>query len=242
MTILNITEKRINESNLRYVISSLSDFAKSAGCEFDISSLEQRSVLTVKCPEYFQEIIKTETLIKVAEVIVVNYKYNFFNKEVAASGLSKTFREILLVALIAADLDEDKKYCYEKIKDLDELAIDGIYNFRLKPLRKKWREISEYVPSAFFNSELKDFITFLLENRRRPVYVENGSVYDSHYRILKRTELLPDKDFSLLKELILSNCGEIHILGDLPKEEEKLIREYYCDKIVDRIGQFCEKR
>ncbi|MBO5928095.1 MAG: hypothetical protein J6Q32_04505 [Clostridia bacterium] len=239
MTILKISEKEINSSNLEYVVSSLQDFVKGAGCKFNLLANQSRCLLHVDCEEYFKDIIKTEILIKIAEIVAINYKYTFFKKEIIFSGLCEREKEILLVALIAADLEEDKRYVYEKIKGLSEIAIDGVFNFRLRNLKKKWKEVSDYVPSGFFNTELKEFIRFLLENRKKAVYLENNNVYDYHYRKLTRTKLLPNKTLPLLKEIILSNCGEIRLLSDLKGEDEKYIKDYYKDKITFSNGQFC---
>ena len=60
----------------------------------------------------------------------------------------------------------------------------------LKPLKKKWLDITACIPECFLNSQLKEFIYFLLENKKKRVYVDDGLVYDSHYTRLKRSSLL----------------------------------------------------
>ena len=137
----------------------------------------------------------------------------------------------MIASLISADLEEDKRYTFEKLRGVKELAVDGIYNFRLQALRKKWEEIVSYMPKCFVNSQLKDFIGFLLENKRKRVYVENECVFDSHFRRLNRCSLLGGENLVLLREILLSGAGEVEIKGKISELDEKYLKEYYGDKI-----------
>ena len=209
----------------------MSELLTNARCYVEESCLDKRVKIQINCPDYFYDIVKDEVIDKVAEIIVIKYKYEYFKKSIEIGGLSHCDKEILLTSLIAADLDDDKKYAVERIKGQEEISIDGIYNFRLKPLKKKWEEIISYMPPCFMQSQLKDFIKYLLENKRKKVYIESGKVYDSHYRRLKRCSLLCGEELKIIREVLLSNCGEIEITGKIPTEDEKYIREYYGDKI-----------
>ena len=167
-----------------------------------------------------------------AEILAIKYKYEYFKKQVPACGLSAIDREILLTSLIAADLEDDKKYTYERLKNYSEIAIDGVFNFRLKPLKKKWQDVADCIPHLFLNSQLKEFISYLLENKKRLVYIDNGRVYDSHYRRLNRSELLGGESVKIVREVLLSNCGAVNICGQIPKDDEYYLREYYSDKVT----------
>ena len=103
-----------------------------------------------------------------------------------------------MASLIAADLDEDKRYTFEKIKNFEDIAVDGIFNFRLQPLKKKWKEVAECIPTCFLREQLKEFISYLVENKRKRVYVDQGKVYDSHYRRLKRSSLLDGENARII--------------------------------------------
>ncbi len=232
MAQLTVTEKENSKYNLFYIQSVLSELLTNAGCKIDNKQAGSRAVMTVSCPDYYSEIVWAELADKLAEVVVIKYKYDFFNKTVKVCGLNPVEREILLTSLISADLEEDKKYTVERFRGLEETAIDGIFNFRLQPLKRKWEDIVSYMPSCFVNSQLKDFVTYLLENKKNRVYVENGKVFDDHYRRLKRTRLMGGGEkVSILREILLSNCGEIGIYGTLPEEDEFYIKEFYKDKI-----------
>ena len=236
MTSITVTENILNEHNLLYVQTGVGEVFTHADCRVENVAIEGRAVLNVYCPEYYAEIINTEISDKIAEIIAIKYKYEYFKKNVKVGGLSAIEREILLASLIAADLEDDKKYAFDKIKGSENIAIDGIFNFRLKLLKKKWEDVVSYIPACFLNSQLKEFISYLIENKKKRVYVDDGRVYDSHYRRLKRSSLLDGDGVKIVREILLSNCGEVELFGSIPKDDEYYLKEYYSDKIIFSNG------
>lgn len=231
MVQIRITEKDFNQENLLYIQTGIGEFLSNAGCSVYLCSHSGRATLTVNCSECYSEVVRGEIADKAAEIISIKYKYEYFKKQLLIGGLSETEKEILIAGLIAADLEEDKKYSFERLKCFKEIAIDGIFNFRLKPLKRKWQDVVSYIPTCFLNTQLKDFLTYLLENKTRRVYVDNGRVYDSHFRRLKRSNLLDGEEVKILREIILSNCGEVELSGEIPKDDERYLKEYYADKL-----------
>lgn len=232
MTSITVTEKDYNDGNLFYVQSATGELFSQAGCSVKNGTADGRAVLMVKCSEYYYDIIKTEILDKVAEIVAIKYKYEYFKKNVHVGGLSNVEKEILMASLIAADFDDDKKYTFDRIRQYGEIAVDGVFNFRLKPLKKKWQDIVSYIPTCFLNTQLKEFVSFLLENKKKRVYVDGGKVYDSHYRRLKRSSLLDGDGVKIVREVLLSNCGEVELSGKIPKDDEYYLKEFYNDKII----------
>ena len=232
MTQITVTEKDYNENNILYVQSALGELFTHAGCSVRENNNGGRITLTVNCPEYYSDIIRAEISDKVAEVVAIKYKYDFFKSSVKIDGLSSLEKEIMMASLIAADLDDDRKYSYERIKSYKEITIDGIYNFRLQPLKQKWKDIVNYIPTCFMKSQLKEFVSYLLENKKKRVYIDCGKVYDSHYRRLKRSSLLDGESLKIVREVLLSNCGEVELNGSIPKDDEYYLKEFYSDKII----------
>jgi hypothetical protein len=87
------------------------------------------------------------------------------------------------------------------------------------------------MPPHFVNSELKDFISFLLENKKKRSYIDSGKVYDQHFRRLLRCTLLGYENARIIREVLLSNCGEVEISGSLEPDDEFYLKEFYKDKI-----------
>lgn len=238
MTTLNIYDCIQNKDNLFYVQNGMSELLKRADCSVKISEVPSRCVLSISCPENLFDIIFAEAIDRVSEIIAISYKYDYFNKSIKVGGLTPCEREILLVSLISADLDDDKKYAFDRLKESREICIDGVYNFRLLPLKRKWEGIVNYIPTVFINSQLKEFVSYLLENKKKRVFIDNSKVYDCHYRRLIRVNLIKGDDLSLLKEVLLSGCGEVEINGKLPEKDEYYLKEFYGDKIYFS-GGYC---
>ena len=38
-------------------------------------------------------------------------------------------------------------------------------------------------------------------------------------------------NMKIVKEVLLSNCGEVELNGEIPKDDEYYLKEYYCDKL-----------
>ncbi len=94
------------------------------------------------------------------------------------------------------------------------------------------------MPQCFLSPQLKDFVGYLLENKKKRVYIDNGRVYDCHYKRLKRCALLGGDGVNVVREVLLSNCGEVEICGKIPEEDEYYLKEFYADKIIFSTGYF----
>lgn len=239
MAQITLTERDYNKSNLQYINFALSELFSQTSTSAVLDTQGSRGVLEINCPNEYYQIIKEEVTDKAADIIAVNYKYDFFKKMIITSGLSSIEKELLLTSLISADLEEDKRYSIGRLRG-DVIVIDGVFNFRLKPLKNKWQGIVNCMPDYFHGTQLKDFITYLLEDKKRRVFVEGNKVYDSHFRRLTKGELM-DKgltDGKIIREILLSGCGEVEVNSPLSETDEHYLKEYFGDKIILRKGYF----
>ena len=75
------------------------------------------------------------------------------------------------------------------------------------------------------------------KDEKDKIFVENGKVYDTHYREILRSHLTPlDKKYRLINEIILSLPGEIELRGGIDSEAEKFLKEFFCSKIIFKVG------
>lgn len=234
MSQIKITEASNKSKNVIYIYDMLSAVIKQLGCVSDLRGGKNRYELIIDVPSSYKELLINEIEDKIADVITVNYKYTFFSKRLNSSGLSSVERELLLTALISADIDEDKKYVVKKLKNYTEYTLDGIFNFRLKPLKEKWLDIVSYIPPGFQSVQLKDFIVYLIRDKMgKRVYFDGGQVYDKRYNILKRIELLSGDsgEIPIVKEILLSGAGEVELGSPLPERDEYYLKEFYGDRV-----------
>ncbi|MCQ2399045.1 MAG: hypothetical protein MJ072_00895 [Clostridia bacterium] len=227
MTKTVITDKDNRVKNLLYIQNTLSEVFRQTGSVVSCRTEGGRAYLETESTPFYAGLIRDELTDKVADVLVVGYKYSFFKTKISPEGLNGTEKEILLAGIISADYDDDKRYVLSKLKDYDGVAIDGFYNFKLKLLKEKWGEIASYMPTSFLPEQLKDFILYLKNGKKNKVYIDGKNVYDSHYRRLLKTELIDYDDVSVTRETLLSSASEIELLSEIPESDEKYLKNYF---------------
>lgn len=235
MSEIKISESRLRVDYISYILNSLSSVMAEmrASKILKTDSLRQELILTV--PEEFKSLLTLEAEDKMADVIAIGYKYAYFKRNIAITALGDDDKELLYAALIAADADEDKRYVKRKLKNFSEYSIDGIFNFRMKPLKEKWSDIAGYVPKTFTKSQVKDFITYLIKDKRgKRVCYDGRGLYDKYFNRLTRSMLMGEggETLKVAKEIILSGAGEVELLSPLPEKDEPYIKEYYGDRVI----------
>ncbi len=239
-----ITESALKCKNLIYLQNSLVDIVEQINAKFNLINASNRCEYKISIPDGYYDIFLLELKDKIADVIAVNYKYSYFKRNLKITGLSSLDKEILLTALISADIDEDKKYVFKKLRMFDNFAIDGIFNFRMKPLKEKWKEIVGYIPSGFTGNQLKDFINYLLKDKTgKRVYVDGNSVYDKRFNKLSRVSLLTSDSgqLNLLKEILLSGAGEVELLNPINSLDDCYLKEFYKNKLTFNQSFYANK-
>ena len=197
------------------------------------NAVGDRNILKIKIDKEYGDYLRYEIEDKISEVIAIKYKYDFFKNYIRAEGLDADETEILFSALIAADIDEDKAYVSNKLKRLSEYAIDGVYNFRLSALKRKWSDIVGYIPAYFEKDRLTDFVAYLTgEKVGKAVTVEDGVVFDRHYNVLNRTALTGGGTRKrIVREAILSGCGEVRITGKIAEDDEDALNRFFPNRV-----------
>ena len=239
MRLIKISDEDNKLSGVKYIAATLAEAIKDAGGSYEISGGGARQTLVIFVADKYEDYLRSETEDKIADVITVGYKYDYFKKGIPAAGLKPFEREILYSALIAADIDDDKRYVIRRIRTLKDYALDVIFNFRLTPLKHKWEEVIGYIPSAFTSGQLKEFVRFLVgEKRGKKAIVRNGLVYDGNYNLLERSRLLPalpcKNEGKILREVILSASGRVEVGSEIPEADRRYLRDFYGGRISFR--------
>jgi len=231
MALINISDKEQNSNNLLYIQKNLCELFRQTSSKFSVSVYAKRTVLSVNVNDYYETLIKNEIAGCVSEVLTIFYKYEFLKKRIFTAGLNREDNDILLSGIIACDYYQDYEYILRKIGEFDDIAIDGIYNFKLKALKERWQEITEVFPPSFTKLELKDFIGYIQKGLKNKIFIEDGKVYDEHFKRLNRSELIGN-EFSVIKEALLSNAGKIELLSKEKMPFENDLKLYYGDRVT----------
>mgnify|MGYP004649824105 CR=1 FL=1 len=237
MNVLRISEEIENVNNLNYISDGIPEVVVDRDSR-SVESTKKRVILDLNLKDESDDdkmkILKRELFDKISDVICIAYKYQAFNGKIKAMGLTPNEREILIASIISADLEDDKRYVRSRIGFGYEYAIDGLYNFKLQPLKCKWEEIAAYIPDYFTPEELKEFVSYLIgEKKGRKIYIDGETVYDGKCRKLERSRLIPGgSSRKIVKEALLSGAGEICVIGKLTECDVEGLRKYFGDKIL----------
>jgi len=238
MEYILVSENYENNENILYVRDNLSQIIfKDAKDE--VFADKHRVGVRFSLDDKIIRLAIKDIADKISDVIAIKYKYAFFNERLKVGGLDCVNREILLTAIISADLYDDKRYVLSKFNCFNEIAIDGFFNFRLENLKRKWTEICTFIPEFFTERELKEFVLYLInEKTARRVRVNGESVYDRLGNRLKRATLIPGSGLIVFKELLLAGVNEIEMFA-LPSDENEIndLKDYFGDKILFNSGE-----
>ena len=168
----------------------------------------------------------------ISDVIVIGYKYEYFNRRLPLPMLSKPQRRVLLTALVAADYPEDKAFVAKSLRGFSQYCLDGVFHFRLQTLKKRWDGIVDYIPVDMNEEATEGFLEFLVEDGRGKLYVKSGKVYDTDYHPLSRSLLTGVE--SVVGEIILGGAERVYCFGETDVETRAFLKKYYGKK-----GVFC---
>ena len=77
---ISVSENLSNQENIAYLYSAVNELINHAGCSARITKVSDRISLNVNCPIHYSDIVSTEIADKVAEIIVIKYKYLYFKR------------------------------------------------------------------------------------------------------------------------------------------------------------------
>jgi len=227
-----VTESGADCSHIAYVYHSVNAECADGEIEFHLGFYFDEVRLSLSFNEAFLDKIKKCVASAVADIICISYKYDFLSKNLALTKYSDYDRELLLSALISADLKEEKKFLLRRLSFDDIICINGFYNFRMAEERAKWSQIISIMPNNFLPYEFERFIGFLLEGENKKVYVKDSEVFDDRYKKLRRSRLIGNyPEFSFLREIILSGADSICCLTPVNGDDGVFLKKYYPSKV-----------
>ena len=112
-----------------------------------------------------QDIVKTLREC-IAEIFLTTVKLDYLSSVLTMPLLKSDSYKLLLHTLVAFDRDTERDIIYGVLSFGDSLALDGLFNFRLGELKKRWNDIAELAVnnSAYLNSDetLNELLKFLM--------------------------------------------------------------------------------
>lgn len=166
----------------------------------------------------------------IADIIVVGYKYAFFDHILTLPLLTKQQRRLLITALVSADYKDDKAYAIRRIRGFESYCIDGLFRFRLQDLKKRWEDVASYIPTDMGEQATEGFLEFLAEDGEGKIFVKNGKVYDEEYRLLNKSLLTGAE--SVIGEILLGGAQKVYCFGETDPKTREFLQKYYAENAV----------
>ena len=228
-----------SESNINYIGNTIGEILASTSGHLKTFEIGEGAGIMLSLNPRYSDFIIEEIKDRIADVIAVSYKYDMFSAKIRPSGISEYQRQILLTTIIAADIEEDKRYVKSKLCVSEENSIQGIFNFKMKALKDKWEEIASFLPSYFTSELYKNFISYMLEDfNEGKVYVLEGKVFDDRYNRLRKSCLLGGEGSPVIKEILLSKSREVELMSKIGESEENFLKEFYGKKVIFQNNYF----
>lgn len=225
---ITVTDQKEHSSFITYLYNVLYDRILKAGGSGELSFSDERSAFLISIPSGADR-FRIRLLEGLGEVVGIGYKYEFLQKRLNVC-LSSREKRFLCAALIAADYESDKGYILRKLGKSSLYAVDGVYAFRLAPLREKWEKIASYVPDGFASGDLKRFCDFLVGESKNKIYLKGNTVFGENFVPLRRSRLAGGEDPET--EILLSDAGFVYCLGDVEDSLGDFLQKYYAERAI----------
>ena len=225
-----VTQSGASSPYISYLYGKITDKFSFLSTECRFQDDGERTTAVFASERKYCPYIRRYTEENIADVISIGYKYRFFAGALTLPLLTARERDILLTALVAADLPEDREYVKRQLKGSMEYCIDGLYNFRLSALKSRWQGIAGYVTADFNAVSLENFIDFLIGESRGKAFLKEGKLYDEEYRTMNKSELIGKSD--PVREILLSGADNIYCFGEPDERTRAFLKKYYRGKCV----------
>ncbi len=204
---VNIAEKQ----SILYIKDKLKKLIKKLKGVITTIYTQSEVLLVLGVPTGSKMQIKPILLSMLADVIIKTYKTKFILNHLDFCPSYDISFNAFLNGLCFFDMDIDREYIYQKLLPFDNVNIDSFFDFRLKFLKSKWKDLVSlandnylYLLSSDNFFELLKFLLSNLECREDVVKVElskdNFKLY-SQEKLLNTPAVLENKS-DLIASLI----------------------------------------
>lgn len=131
--------------------------AKENGGRLDIS---------VACENKDRQKIISTIREHIGDMFLTTVKFEYLRSVLALPGLKPEAYKLLLHTLAAFDRETERDIIYSVLNFGDNIALDGVFYFRLAELRKRWDDIAQLAVNnaVYLNNDetLNDLLRFLI--------------------------------------------------------------------------------
>ncbi len=171
------------------------------------------SFFSLACADTYRFQIQRRLTDVVSQALALGYK-NVYVRKLLNVDKSNFYQNVLVNTICIFDNDYDKQAVC-RLLDIDKtVCMDGYYNFRLEPIKKRWLEITKLVSDNFYvlsdSKMITEFLQYLLEStpskvKKLSVTVDGDDfvLYGTGNKVLEPTLSLA-KNTSCEEEIMLN--------------------------------------
>lgn len=163
---ITVSTSKSRNKDIDFIRSFLKNKIKSQKGLMASEEIDGRTKLAIAVSNEKKDFVLSLLFDAIAEVIVRNYKYEFFKKNITLQTSNVVLESVFIKALSVYDKESDKDFIKKQLKPSDEILIDSFCQFRLWELEKRWRNIADLMTEnatyMSVNSSLSDLMRFLV--------------------------------------------------------------------------------
>lgn len=162
-----VSVDKVNGHLLDYVKEQLTPSINEIDGITSETDSHNRNYFSLACADTYRFQVQRKLTDAVSQALTLGYK-NIFIRKLLRTDKNNFYQNVLVNTICIFDMDYDKQLV-SRIIDVDKtLCLDGYYNFRLGPIKKKWQEITKLVSDNFYvlsdSTLIVEFLQYLLES------------------------------------------------------------------------------
>ncbi len=208
-----ISINKIKNTLCNYVYDKLQDYTKKY--EGIVTRYEKQNdeEILIACNEYEKNRLILHLQDIISECICYFYKKDFLISNLHINIGDEMSKQAFISALLFFDRETDRYIVNKYLNISNKLNLDGFFNFKLKTLKDKWKELIEIANQneiyLYSNETFMELIKFLVDNIEVKSDVINimsfndtYDVFDSKFDKIDSKEITEQNDLKLVSILI----------------------------------------
>lgn len=200
---------------------------------------EYRCYYTLACSDTYRFQIARAVASAVCEALSLGYK-NVFMRNLLDVNSDNFYQNVLVNTICIFDSEYDKQFVSRIMSDNATICLDGYYNFKMSPVKRKWYDVSKLVTDNNFilsdDELISEFLQYLLESMATKEATLSVSLCDDAFTLYNKDNKVLSKLKSLAKRVSVEEEAMLNIICHKPDK----LKVYYHDKPSKPFCSMCD--
>lgn len=200
---------------------------------------EYRCYYTLACSDTYRFQIARAVAGAVSEALSLGYKNVFMRNLLEIDG-DNFYQNVLVNTICLFDSEYDKQYVSRIMGDNATICLDGYYNFKMSPVKRKWYDVSKLVTDNSFiltdDELILEFLQYLLESMATKESTLSVSLNGDSFTLYNKDNKVLPKLKSLAKRVNVEEEAMLNVICLKPNN----LTVYYRDKPSKQFCSMCD--